>query len=181
MILRETRLAGAYLVEFEPIGDERGYFARTFDHEQFAQSGLDPHVVQCSISFNSRKGTLRGMHYQAEPNGESKLIRVTRGAIYDVIIDLRPESATFKNWFGIEVVASGTVSLYVPPGLAHGFQTLADDTEVHYQMSHVYVAHAARGVRYDDPAFGVRWPEPPPGGRVMSERDRSFAAYVASS
>ena len=150
------------MVELEQLRDERGFFARTFDAEQFAARGLDGAVVQANTSFNSRAGTLRGMHYQAEPHGEAKLVRVTRGAVFDVIIDLRADSATFRGWFGIELDAASGRSLYVPVGFAHGFQTLVDDTEVLYQMSYHYVPEAARGVRFDDPAFAIAWPPPPP-------------------
>jgi dTDP-4-dehydrorhamnose 3,5-epimerase len=175
--LRETPLPGAYVVELEPIEDERGWFARTFDAAAFEELGLDAAVVQCNASFNRRAGTLRGMHYQAEPHGEAKLVRCTRGAIFDVIVDLRPWSATTCRWFGIELRAGDAASLFVPAGFAHGFQTLGDDTEVHYQMSHRYVPEAARGVRWDDPAFGIEWPEPPASGRVISDRDRSYADF----
>jgi len=177
VILRETPLAGAYVVELEPALDERGHFARTFDSEQFAALGLDPRVAQTSTSFSARSGTLRGMHYQADPHGEAKLVRVTRGSVYDVIIDLRRESATFRGWFALELDASGSSSLYVPVGFAHGFQTLSDDAEVNYQMSYPYVPEAARGVRFDDPAFAIEWPAAPLGGRLLSERDRTFADF----
>jgi dTDP-4-dehydrorhamnose 3,5-epimerase len=175
--LLETPLPGAYVVELETIEDERGWFARTFDAAAFEELGLDPAVVQCNASFNHRAGTLRGMHYQADPHGEAKLVRCTRGAVYDVIVDLRPSSATRCRWFGAELRAGGSVSLFVPAGFAHGFQTLEDNTEVHYQMSHHYVPDAARGVRWDDPAFGIDWPEPPVSGRVISERDSAYADF----
>ena len=178
MILRETPLAGARVIELERLGDERGYFARTFDSEQFAAAGLDGHVVQASTSYNARTGTLRGLHYQADPHGEAKLVRVTRGAVFDVIVDLRADSATYRAWFGIELDAASGRALYVPPGLAHGFQTLVDDTEVLYQMSYPYVPEAARGVRFDDPAFAIEWPPPPPGGLRIAARDRAFADFT---
>jgi dTDP-4-dehydrorhamnose 3,5-epimerase len=175
--LRETPLPGAYVVELEPIEDERGWFARTFDAAAFEALGLDAAVVQCNASFNHRAGTLRGMHYQADPHGEAKLVRCTRGAVFDAIVDLRSDSPAFCRWFGVELRAGATRSLFVSAGFAHGFQTLTDDTEVQYQMSHHYVPDAARGVRWDDPAFGIEWPEPPAGGRVISERDSGYADY----
>lgn len=178
MILQPTPLAGAYVVELEPLRDERGYFARTFDREQFAAAGLDDRVTQCSTSFNARAGTLRGMHYQADPHGEAKLVRVTRGAIFDVIVDLRSDSATFKGWFGVHLDVTLGAALYVPEGFAHGFQTLADDTEVLYQISTPYVPGAGRGVRFDDAAFGIEWPPAPPHGRIVSDRDRAFADFA---
>jgi dTDP-4-dehydrorhamnose 3,5-epimerase len=178
VILRKTPLAGAYLVVAEPIADERGHFARTFDAELFAAQGLDGGVSQCNLSFNVRAGTLRGMHYQAEPHGEGKLIRVTRGRIYDVIVDLRPQEPTFCRWFGVELDAEAALALYAPAGVAHGFQTLVDGSEVLYQMTHHYVPEAARGVRYDDPAFAIDWPPPPPEGLVTSERDLAFAPFA---
>jgi dTDP-4-dehydrorhamnose 3,5-epimerase len=179
MILRRTPLAGAYVVELEPIADERGHFARTFDAEMFAANGLDPRVAQCSVSHNALAGTLRGMHYQAAPHGEAKLVRVTRGAVFDVIVDLRVESPTHGEWFSIELTEAGTSSLYAPAGVAHGFQTLREDSEVHYQMSYPYVPDAASGVRWDDPAFAIDWPEPAEGARIISERDRSWPDYAA--
>ena len=178
MKLVETPLAGAYVVELEPVRDERGWFARTFDAAAFAELGLDASVVQCNASFNASAGTLRGMHYQAEPHGEPKLVRCTRGAVFDVLVDLRPGSPTFRRWFGIELRAGGTASLFAPAGLAHGFQTLEDASEVHYQMGYRYVPEAAAGVRWDDPAFGIEWPEPPAAGRVISERDAGYPDFA---
>ena len=179
MKLVPTPLPGAFVVELEPRCDERGWFARTFDAAVFTELGLDPRVVQCNTSFNERAGTLRGMHFQAAPHGEPKLVRCTRGAVYDVVVDLRPDSPAFRRWFGIELRAGGTASLYAPAGLAHGFQTLEDASEVHYQMGHHYVPEAASGVRWDDPAFGIAWPDPPPGGRVISERDAGYPDFAA--
>jgi dTDP-4-dehydrorhamnose 3,5-epimerase len=172
-----TPLPGAHVVELEPLGDERGWFARTFDAAAFAELGLDARVSQCSASFNARAGTLRGMHFQAEPHAEAKLVRCTRGAIYDVIVDLRPDSKAYCRWFGIELRAGATASLFVPAGFAHGFQTLADDSEVAYQMSYPYVPDAASGVRWDDPAFGIAWPDPPAGGRTITERDAAYPDF----
>jgi dTDP-4-dehydrorhamnose 3,5-epimerase len=170
-----TPLADAYVVELEPLRDERGWFARTFDVEGFAAAGLDTRIAQCNTSFNARAGTLRGLHYQAEPHAEAKLVRCTRGAVFDAIVDLRPGSATYCRWFGLELRADGTDSLYVPSGFAHGFQTLEDASEVHYQMSYHYVPEAARGVRWDDPAFGIEWPAPP---STISDRDGTYPDFV---
>jgi dTDP-4-dehydrorhamnose 3,5-epimerase len=170
----ETPLGGAFVIELDLLRDERGYFARTFDAAEFAEHGLDPHVVQCNTSVNARRGTLRGMHYQAEPDGEAKLVRCTRGSIYDVAVDLRPDSDAYCRWFGVELSADNGRMLYIPVGMAHGFQALTDGAEVHYQMSHRYIAKQARGVRFDDQAFGIDWPLPDP---VMSERDRQFPDF----
>ena len=164
----ETPLAGVVLVEQERLGDERGFFARTYDAERM------PPVVQMSTSFNARAGTLRGLHYQREPHGESKLVRCTRGAIFDVAVDLRPGSPTLHRWYGVELSPENGVALLIAPGFAHGFQTLADDSEILYAMDAPYVGAAAAGVRWDDPAFAIDWPQPPPGGRTMSERDAAY-------
>jgi dTDP-4-dehydrorhamnose 3,5-epimerase len=169
-----TPLAGAFVIELDMLEDERGHFARTFDAQEFERHGLDPAVVQCNTSFNARAGTLRGMHYQAEPEGEAKLVRCTRGAIFDVIVDLRPGSDTYREWFGAELTADNGRMLYVPVGFAHGFQTLVDESEVHYQMSHHYVPGQARGVRFDDPAFGIEWPLT---DLIVSDRDRQFPDF----
>lgn len=172
----ETPLAGAYVIDVEPIRDARGFFARTWSREAFAARGLVTAVEQCSISFNPRRRTLRGMHYQAEPHAETKIVRCLRGSIYDVIVDLRPTSATFRHWFGIDLTAENRRMLYIPKGMAHGFLTRQEETEVCYQMAEPHVADAARGVRWNDPAFGIAWPEPV---EVMSERDRSYANFEA--
>lgn len=158
MIFTETKLGGAFIIEPERHEDERGFFARTWCQRQFEAHGLNPRLVQCNISFNRRKGTLRGMHYQTAPHAEAKLVRCTMGAIYDVILDLRPDSATLKQWVAVELTADNHRMLYIPEGLAHGFQTLADDTEVFYQMSEFYHPENVWGVRWDDPEFGIRWP-----------------------
>jgi dTDP-4-dehydrorhamnose 3,5-epimerase len=176
MRFSQTPLADTWVVELDPIADERGWFARTFDAEEFAAHGLNPSMVQCNVSFNARRDTLRGMHYQAEPHGESKLVRCVRGAIFDVAVDLREDSATLHGWHGVELSAENRRAFYIPAGLAHGFQTLTDDTEVLYQMGHHYVPEAARGVRFDDPAFGIEWPEPA-GERIVSERDASYPDF----
>jgi dTDP-4-dehydrorhamnose 3,5-epimerase len=169
-----TPLAGAFVIELDVLEDERGHFARTFDAQEFARRGLDPAVIQCNTSFNAKAGTLRGMHYQADPDGEAKLVRCTRGAIFDVIVDLRPDSDTYCRWFGAELTADNGRMLYVPVGFAHGFQTLADGTDVSYQMSHHYVGERARGVRWDDPAFGIEWP---PADRTISDKDRQYPDF----
>jgi dTDP-4-dehydrorhamnose 3,5-epimerase len=171
-----TPLAGAYLVELERMEDERGFFARSFCAGDFRKLGLQPAVAQCSVSFNKKRGTLRGMHYQAAPHEEAKLVRCTQGAIWDVIVDLRPGSASRGKWFGAELSAANHRALYIPAGLAHGFQTLQADCEVLYMMDVPYHADSARGVPWNDPAFGIEWPIADP---VMSDRDRRFAPYKA--
>lgn len=174
MIFRKTALKGAYLIEPEPLADERGFFARTFCRREFESHGLNPNLVQCSVSYNARTGTLRGMHYQAPPHEEAKLIRCTSGAIYDVIIDLRRDSPTFRHWTSAELTGENRLMLYVPEGFAHGFQTLRDATEVMYQISVFHQPESARGVRWDDTAFRVDWP---PAQRVISERDRHYPDF----
>jgi dTDP-4-dehydrorhamnose 3,5-epimerase len=171
-----TPLAGAWLIELEELADERGWFARTFDSEEFRARGLNPEVVQCNASFNARRDTLRGMHYQAEPHGESKLVRCVRGAIFDVAVDLRRASPTYRRWHGLELSDENRREYYIPAGLAHGFQTLTDGCEVTYQMGHRYVPEASRGVRWDDPAFGIAWP-PIREERIISERDCSYPDF----
>ncbi|MGH2454202.1 MAG: dTDP-4-dehydrorhamnose 3,5-epimerase [bacterium] len=178
MIFTETALRGAAIVEPEPLGDERGFFARTWSQAQFEGRGLNARVVECSISFSRRRGTLRGLHYQAEPFAETKLVRCTMGAVYDVIVDLRRESPTFARWVGVELSAENRRLLYVPEGFAHGFLTLTDDCEVCYQISQHHVPEAARGVRWDDPAFGIVWPSAP---TLISERDRRFPDFAAAA
>jgi dTDP-4-dehydrorhamnose 3,5-epimerase len=173
MIFHKTKLAGAYLIELERHVDERGFFARSWCQREFAQRGLESALVQCNISYNQRRGTLRGMHYQVPPFAETKLIRCTRGAIYDVILDLRPDSATFLAWIGAELSATNGWMLYVPPGFAHGFVTLTDESELFYQMSDFYAPEYARGVRWDDPLFAIEWPEPV---TVISAKDQQVPA-----
>ncbi len=175
MVFTETRLRGAFVIDLERREDARGFFARSWDAHEFASRGLNPHVVQCNVSFNSRRGTLRGMHYQAKPYEEAKLIRCTRGAAFDVIIDLRPDSPTLLQWEAVELTESNHRMVYVPEGFAHGFQTLEDATELFYQMSEVYRPEYARGVRWDDPAFRIGWPD---GERIISERDRAYSDFV---
>jgi dTDP-4-dehydrorhamnose 3,5-epimerase len=176
LIFTETKLAGAFLIELERHSDQRGFFARTFCQQEFEAHGLNAKVVQCNVSVNKRKGTLRGMHYQAAPFAEAKLVRCSSGSIYDVIIDLRPSSATFKRHFAVELSAENRRMLYIPEDFAHGFQTLQDDTEVFYQMAQRYSAEHARGVRWNDPAFGVEWPE---GERIIIERDQNYPDFVS--
>jgi dTDP-4-dehydrorhamnose 3,5-epimerase len=170
LIFTETKLRGAFLIELEKHADERGFFARTFCQEAFEAHGLNSRVVQCNVSFNRRKGTLRGMHFQIAPFAEAKLVRCTSGSIHDVIIDLRPASPTFKQHFAVELSAENRKMLYIPEEFAHGFQTLKDDTEVFYQMSQSYSAEHARGVRWNDSAFGIDWPT---GVRTIIERDQN--------
>lgn len=164
-------LADAWLIEIEPIVDERGFFARTYCRDEFVAHGLKPELVQCNISHNRKAGTLRGMHYQKTPSAETKLVRCTRGAIYDVIIDLREDSPTYQQWHGVELTCESRSALYVPEGFAHGFLTMTDDVEVFYQMTEFYHADHASGVRYDDPALGIVWPGPVV---VISERDANY-------
>ncbi|BDV43034.1 dTDP-4-dehydrorhamnose 3,5-epimerase [Geotalea uraniireducens] len=173
MIFTPLELANAFLIEPERLEDQRGFFARSFCREEFASRGLNPEIAQCNISYNASKGTLRGMHYQ-HPRGEDKVVRCTRGAIFDVIIDLRPDSATFKQHFGVLLTEMNRRMLYVPVGFAHGFQTLEDHTEVFYQMSEFYVPENGRGVRWDDPAFGIHWPEVV---TIISERDATYPDF----
>jgi dTDP-4-dehydrorhamnose 3,5-epimerase len=167
----ETPLKGAFVVDLDRTEDERGFFARSFCEREFAERGLESRFVQCNVSYNRRAGTLRGMHYQAEPHCESKLVRCTMGAIYDVIVDVRPESPTFLKWFGAEVSAENRTALFVPGGFAHGFQTLVDDSEVLYQMSEFFHPESARGIRWDDPKLAIRWPI---RNYVISEKDRTY-------
>jgi dTDP-4-dehydrorhamnose 3,5-epimerase len=174
MTFHETRVSGVFEIHLEPKLDDRGFFARTWCQHEFQAHGLNPQLVQCSISFNVRKGTLRGMHYQVPPNAEAKLVRCTRGAIYDVVVDLRPQSPTFRNWVAVILTAENRHTIYVPEGCAHGFLTIEDKTEVFYQMSEFYNAESAQGVRWDDPAFQIDWP-----GKieVISKRDRSYPNF----
>jgi dTDP-4-dehydrorhamnose 3,5-epimerase len=174
--LVETELAGAYLIEPERHEDERGFFARTWDRESFAEHGLSGDVLQCSISRNTRAGTLRGMHFQTHPHEEVKLVRCTAGAIFDVIVDLRPDSETRLSWIGVELDAESALALYIPKGFAHGFQTLVDGAEVFYTMSDPYMPEAASGVRWDDPAFGIVWP--PAAERTINARDLAWPSYA---
>lgn len=175
MIFNETDLKGAFVIEPELKEDERGFFARTWCQREFHNQGLNPELVQCNISFNKNKSTLRGMHFQAATHQEAKLVRCTMGSIHDVIVDLRPNFPTFKQYFAVDLTAQNRKMLYIPEGLAHGFLTLEDNTEVLYQMSEFYAAEHSRGVRWDDPAFGIQWPTEV---RVISERDRNYASFT---
>jgi len=179
VIFRETALEGAFVVELERIEDDRGFFAHTFCRREFREHGLDAEVVQANTSCNRRRGTLRVMHYQAAPYDEAKLVRCARGAIYDVIVDLRPPSATFRRWVSVELSDDNDTMLFVPAGFAHGFQTLADDTEISYLMTAYYEPSAGRGVRWDDPAFEIEWPEVE--ARTINERDRTDFNPASSS
>jgi dTDP-4-dehydrorhamnose 3,5-epimerase len=174
MIFTETKLKGAYLIDLDKHEDERGFFARAWCMDEFAEHGLNQRFVQCNISFNKKRGTLRGMHYQAAPYEETKLVRCTMGALYDVIIDLRSDSPTFKEWFSVELTAQNHRALYVPEGFAHGFQTVVDNTEVFYQMGEFYHPECTRGVRWDDPAFGIEWFSDP---LILSRQDREYADF----
>lgn len=175
MIFTETSLKGAFVIDLDRKEDLRGFFARSFCVEEFRERRLDPRVVQCNVSFNRRAGTLRGMHWQAAPHSEVKLVRVTRGAIYDVIVDLRNNSPTRFQHFAAKLTADNGRALYIPEGFAHGFQTLEENTEVFYQMSEFFASDAARGARWNDPTFGLAWPLPEP---IMSDRDRTWPDFV---
>ncbi len=174
MIFTETQLRGAFIIDIEKKEDQRGFFARTFCEREFAEKGLESRFVQSSISHNTRKGTLRGMHYQAAPYEEVKVVRCTAGALYDVIVDLRPNSPTFKKHFGVELTAQNCRMLYIPKQFAHGFQTLQDHTEILYQMTQFYSPESARGVRWNDSAFGINWP---PDERIINERDQTYPDF----
>lgn len=174
MTFHELKLPGAYEIRIEPKSDERGFFARCWCQEEFESHGLTTRIAQCSISFNAHKGTLRGMHYQTPPYAETKIVRCTKGSIYDVVVDLRPDSATFKQWAAVVLTADKRNMLYVPEGCGHGFLTLEDESEVFYQISEFYHPESAGGVRWDDPAFNVSWPGTV---EVISERDRTYADF----
>ena len=171
MIFKQTKLKGAFIIELEQIEDERGFFARSWCKGEFEEYELNSNLVQCNISFNKKRGTLRGMHYQCAPYEETKLVRCVRGAVYDVIIDLRPESETYKQWISIELTAENRKMLYVPVGFAHGFQTLEDSTEVFYQMSEFYHSECSRGIRWDDNELAIKWPI---NEKFMSEKDKKY-------
>ena len=174
MLFSATDIPGAFLIRPERREDERGFFARTWCEREFTEHGIDPRIAQRSVSFNRLRGTLRGLHFQAPPHEEPKLVRCTQGAIHDVIVDLRRASPTHRRWFAVELTAENRRTLYVPPGFAHGFQTLIDDAEILYHMAEPYVPGSARGVRWNDPAFGIDWPIAPP---FMSERDATYPDY----
>ncbi|HLY45553.1 MAG TPA: dTDP-4-dehydrorhamnose 3,5-epimerase family protein [Stellaceae bacterium] len=176
MIFEATPIAGAVIVRTDPTSDERGAFARVFCTREFATAGLNTAWPQWSMSSNDRRGTLRGLHYSVDPAPEIKLVWVARGAAFDVIVDVRRHSPSFRQWFGVELAAGAGRALYIPAGVAHGFQTLVDHTDVIYHISEFYDPHAARGVRWDDPAFAVAWPDAP--ARVMSSRDASYPDFI---
>jgi len=178
MIFEAAPLAGLFIVAAERHDDERGFFATTFEETAYTARGLDAHVAQCAVSFNARRGTLRGLHYQDAPFGQPKLVRCVRGAIYDVVVDIRADSATYGRWASFELDADGLRSLYVPAGFAHGFETLVDDTEVLYQLATPRRTSHERGIRWDDPALAVTWPMPP---TVLSPRDRQLPLFSALS
>lgn len=171
----ETEISGVFVIRSEPVLDERGFFARSWCQKEFASHGLNSQLVQCNISGNVRKGTLRGMHYQTAPYAETKLIRCTRGSIFDVALDLRPNSQTYKRWTATVLTAGNHHMFYIPEGCAHGFLTLEDDCEVFYQMSEFYHPESARGVRWNDPAFGIEWPGK---AEVISTRDASYPDFA---
>jgi dTDP-4-dehydrorhamnose 3,5-epimerase len=171
----ETPLPGTLIVEVEKLHDERGFFGRSFCTEEFRAAGIPLEVAQCNVSFNKLRGTLRGMHFQIAPHEEAKLVRCTRGAIHDVVVDLRPGSATYGRHFAVELTEDNHRALYIPPGLAHGFQTLADESEVFYLMSTPFVPGAARGLRWNDPRLGIQWPLVP---TVISQKDQSYEDFA---
>lgn len=170
MIFTKTKIEGAYLLDVKQIKDERGFFGRSFCQTEFEQHGLNPKVVQVNVSSNFKKGTLRGLHMQVKPAEESKLVRCTKGAIFDVLVDLRPQSSTFMQWYGVELTAESFQMLYVPEGCAHGYLTLVDETDVMYQVSEFYTPAAERGFQWNDPAFAITWPVEP---QVISQKDQA--------
>lgn len=174
MLFNETELKGAFIVDLEQRADNRGFFARTWCQHEFEQQGMVARIVQANMSYNIHKGTLRGMHFQNAPYMETKLVRAVRGAIYDVIIDLRADSPTYKRWIGVELTADNRRALFVPEGFGHGFQTLTDDADVMYQVSEFYTPGAEGGLRYNDPAFDIQWPLPV---SVISDKDASWADF----
>jgi dTDP-4-dehydrorhamnose 3,5-epimerase len=167
----ETPLAGLYVVEIEPLNDDRGFFARSFCARDFQAQGLEATVAQCNISFNEKAGTLRGLHFQASPREEAKLVRCTRGAIYDVAVDIRPNSRTYLKWYAVELTSENRRMLFIPHGFAHGFQTLVDKSEVFYVMFEFYYPESARGLRWDDPMLGISWPI---ASQIISDKDRAY-------
>lgn len=174
MKFHQTRVAGVFEVHLEPINDERGFFARSWCEREFREHGLNPRIAQCNVSFNEKRGTLRGLHFQAKPHAEAKLVRCTQGSLYDVAVDLRVTSPTFKQWIGIMLNASNRHMIYIPEGVAHGFLTLEDQTEISYMMSESYYPELSRGVRWNDPAFEIAWPD---AVAVISERDKNYPDF----
>jgi dTDP-4-dehydrorhamnose 3,5-epimerase len=175
MKFADTVIPRAFLISIDPVVDERGFFARTFCREEFARQGLETCFSQISVSHNTLRGTLRGLHYQAEPHGEVKLVRCIRGAVFDVMVDLRSDSPAYRRWVGYELSENNRNALYIPNSVAHGFLTLSDSSELEYLISTPYVPESSRGVRWNDPAFGILWPGHP---RVISARDKSFEDFV---
>ncbi len=175
MIFSETPIKGAFVIELERLEDERGFFARSFCQHEFENHGLNPLITQCNVSYNKKKGTLRGMHFQTEPYGEDKVVMCTQGAVYDIIVDLRSDSDTFKKWIAVELTAENRKMLYIPKSLAHGFLTLTDDTQLFYQMSQFFVPGHSSGVRWNDPAFNITLP-----GKIksISEKDLSYPDFA---
>jgi len=174
MIFTETKLNGVFIIEPEKLEDERGFFARSFDSEIFKEHGLNPNVRQCNMSYNKEKGTVRGMHFQLHPHQEAKYLRCIGGRIFDAVVDLRQKSSTFKQWIGVEMSAENRKMIFVPEGCVNGFQTLTDDVELAYQASEAYIPQYERGLRWNDPAFGIKWPLEP---TVMSEKDKSWPLF----
>jgi len=175
MIFTETKIAGAFVIDIQPHSDDRGFFSRSFCRHEFEEHGLSPVVAQCNISLNHKKGTIRGMHFQTSPHEEAKLVRCTRGEIFDVVVDLRPDSPTHKQWVGVRLNERNHTMLYVPPGCGHGFQSLTDDAELMYQVSEFFAPAHASGYAYNDPAFGIEWPLPL---SVISLADSSWPPYT---
>ncbi len=171
-----TKIEGVYIIDIEPMEDERGFFARSWCADELRAQGLVSNLVQCSVSFNKKRGTIRGMHYQAAPHEETKIVRCTAGSIYDVIVDMRPESATFKQWLSLELSAENRRMIYVPTGIAHGFQSLVENSEVFYMVSEFYRPEYSRTVRWNDPQFAIEWPDEE--HRVISSRDSSHQDFV---
>ena len=171
MVFTETKLPGSYIIDIKKLEDERGFFGRSYCQHEFAELGLNTNPVQANVSFNKKKGTLRGLHMQVAPYSETKLVRCTRGAIWDVIVDVRPDSATYKKWIGVELTADNYRMLYVPEGFAHGFITLEDNTEIFYQITQFYTPGTERGYRWNDPAFAIQWPLAP---IMISEKDQAY-------
>lgn len=177
IIFKETKLKGAFVIDPETFADERGFLARSFSAQEFESHGLTSRMAECNISFSKKRYTIRGMHFQKPPHAQAKLVRCTKGAIYDCIIDLRPESETFKQWIGEELTADNRRMLYVPEGFAHGFQTLENDSEVFYQISYTYTPASEGGVRWNDPAFGIDWPAT--DGITINQRDQNYPDFKA--
>jgi dTDP-4-dehydrorhamnose 3,5-epimerase len=176
MLFSETKIPGAWILDIEPMRDERGFFARTWCRDELTRRGLRAELVQCSVSYNARRGTLRGMHFQVAPHAETKIVSCLRGSIYDVLLDLRRESPTYCQWIAVELTEQSFRAVYIPEGVAHGFQTLTDDAVVSYQMSEMHSPGHAHGVRWSDPAFAIEWPETTE--RILSPRDRAYPEYV---